>query len=746
MEIYKEMSKKLFSFFLKGTVLLLPLFFIPWRIANLGMDNYGKQNFLWILTGILLVLFILKTRKSGEFIFYKTKLELPLFFFFFLYLIAGIFGIDKFSSFWGQYGALGFPILSLICFSLLFYFILDFCRNKEDLFSLLSFFLAGYFISVLYSVLLFFNLGQGIFVSAFGSLNDFALYLSIIGIIIYRSFLPFSENFQLKKWQSYISRLAFLFSLILLLLINFRLPVIILVLGCLGVYSTKDFSFKKDLQKSSIWKRIKPNLVLIGKAEIALIFIIVLLFANSFILEKTGRNLQAQNLILDGTNSWTITKEAIKNRPFFGYGPETFGNVFSLYRPAGFNYSDFWNLRFNRPGSFVYEIIYGSGLLGIIFYLIFLLLGFYSAGKTFLKIKKGSSGLDKGVFAGIIFAWLGTVIIQFFYYYNTVLLFAFWFLLALIFACKKISEPGKEIIKIPIGKSVDYLLVTAFTCAALFIILTIYQIRFISADYLYKNGNVDLNTLNKVIGLDSNRSVYWVASSKLNIKYALDLIGNEGDVKGSEAFINQSIDSAKKAIEISPYSVIPEETLAVVYRELSPYANTTLAPGITAFEKAVQLEPTNPVLITELGKLREANGDSNGAVAEYEKALSLKNDYKEAQFFLGKAYEDKEEWDKALGYFQELIGEYNSSSLNYEIGRTYFNKKNYSEAIKYFQDVLSASPNNINAVYSIGLSFEAAKEYEQALFNYNKALKIDPNNQEIKDRAKKMEEEVAKIK
>ncbi|MFA7308817.1 MAG: O-antigen ligase family protein [Patescibacteria group bacterium] len=80
---------------------------------------------------------------------------------------------------------------------------------------------------------------------------------------------------------------------------------------------------------------------------------------------------------LQGTTSlrllaWSGTADAILHRPVLGYGPDTLLYVFPEFRPRRINDHIEWAFRFDRAHSDILEIAFGSGLLGLALYLIFL--------------------------------------------------------------------------------------------------------------------------------------------------------------------------------------------------------------------------------------------------------------------------------------------------------------------------------------------------------------------------------------
>ena len=56
---------KTISILLKGLVLVLPLFFLPWTSSQLAADNMNKLYLLWLIAPLIVWLWFLKGFLSG---------------------------------------------------------------------------------------------------------------------------------------------------------------------------------------------------------------------------------------------------------------------------------------------------------------------------------------------------------------------------------------------------------------------------------------------------------------------------------------------------------------------------------------------------------------------------------------------------------------------------------------------------------------------------------------------------------
>ena len=89
-----------------------------------------------------------------------------------------------------------------------------------------------------------------------------------------------------------------------------------------------------------------------------------------------GRELPKEALLGYG-QSWIITKETFEKYPAIGSGPGTFAEDFSLFRPAEFNSSAFWQIRFDKSRSHILEMLATAGLLTFLAYFLVICLVFY---------------------------------------------------------------------------------------------------------------------------------------------------------------------------------------------------------------------------------------------------------------------------------------------------------------------------------------------------------------------------------
>jgi len=211
----------------------------------------------------------------------------------------------------------------------------------------------------------------------------------------------------------------------------------------------------------------------------------------------------------------------------------------------------------------------------------------------------------------------------------------------------------------------------------------------------------------------------------------------EQDSLALQATVAKAIDSAKAATVRGPGQVATWETLGMIYRDIRLVATGAVEWGIKSFEKAITLEPTNPVLHTELGKLLSIN-EPEKAKEKFAKAITLKPDYLDAAIQSALIFEREDNLEEAIRKMEDLSLEFPfNTEVLFQLGRLYFNANRIDEAISQLEKVVNFLPNHSNALYSLGIAYKEKGEKQKAISVFEKVLELNPGNQDV---VKKLEE------
>jgi len=492
----------------------------------------------------------------------------------------------------------------------------------------------------------------------------------------------------------------------------------------------------------ALWKRLfKENVNRLGLPIFCLLVCIVFLLSNPLtgFLSKAGvaDNLSSE-VLLKQIPSWKVAMFSLKESPVLGSGLGNFSYSFAKHKPSSFLLNNpLWYLRLDKPGNFMAEILTETGALGFLSYLAIFVVLLWLVLK---KIKKSAQEFKENKWLlPVLLGCLFLAASQFFYYQNIVLAFAFWLMLGLTTAMAgaqgEQGERGFSFKKYPevglVFSIVFWILVVGF--AFLGFVLTQQYIADVNYNAYLMSPQDNLTKLEKAVRFGGSRSVYTIVLSRA---YLTDFIAQaqseNPDATKIESSVALAINTARKAVEKSPNSIFALETAALVYREIQGVAQGADEWAQKTIEQALLLEPKNPSLITELGKLK-VKEDEQGAIALFEKALSLKPDFSEAVLQLALLDEQNENIDKAIQRLEQLIAvsQY-EVEVRFHLGRLYYNEGRLEDAKTQFVIALQLFPNHSNSLYSLALLLEKQGDRENALLFLQKVLELNPNNKDIK--------------
>ena len=744
---------KTINYLFKGTLIILPLFFLPFNLIADGMDSFGKSFFLYASVLTLMVLLIYGKQKNGDRKYRLSYLGFLFLSFVFVLSVSALFGVDPRTSFLGSEG-MTLSVLNYVSLFFLYFFIINYVKSERKFKSAVKSLILSYFISVwtVFLAFLFKWLGAldsnseifSIINAQSGSFEDFSIYLSVMSVFI----LGFSihKSFEILP-HFWLLKVTWIVGLFLLALINFIpawiLMILSLILFALNIYKAKLGTEYKLPQL----KRITALFILLSA---------VMLVMNFTFTGQSGslKSRLATNFHLDFVNSRLIAIESFKDNPILGQGGENYKIAFSKYRSSKMNNLAWWDKRFKKSFSYICDVFVATGFVGFILFLVFLssILFVYMKllGLSWQKKNEPKIHFFHNVF------FLGVQIVFSFFLYNTNinLLFVFVVILGISnfivreFSIKemKFSEKIPKDFFIKKEKERVFMIVLGLLFVLSFLTLA-YRTKAVFAQISFENSNeaTDLLLKEKMLvdanNMNPKQVNYKIALSRFYKNKIDKIIKDSKKLKpGSfEEELNLSIMAGKNAISLAPNSVQAYELLALIYRDIADFSPDSRILSITAFERASELEPTNPVLFLELAKLYFDAHRIDKAEEAARKSLAMKEDFLEAKFFLSLLMIESGNFEEALDGLKSMEGSFLDVSVRYEIGRIYFNQKDYIGAKEKFSEVIKLHPTHSNALYSLALSFEKLNRASEALVYYKKVLNLNPDNADLRKKVMELE-------
>lgn len=695
-------------------VFLMPIFILPF---NSEYWEIPKQYLLAELSVLGLVLWIVKSIFIDKEINIRfASIDIIVLFFIAISALSAFWGVDAIMSFLGYYGDVNGSLMGILSLGIFYFLIVN---SGIESYGLIKIFIVSTLIASFASLLWL----SGIFTRILSQavINEFP-------VLSLRSINTMGFSSSVLIWHL-AAVAAFMVGMV--------------------------FTKQTDINRENIAKYIQDKIkdkkrTIVFFLPFVVIFIIILSLPQF-------KNSISQNAILSKKTSWDIFQNEINSRSIkniiIGSGPATFFYDFSMYKPKEFNQTVNWNLRYSKSGSAMLEKIITIGIVGTISYVL-LLVAFF--GTIFYSRKNYPEFANAIILFSVV-----EILSQLLNPQSFFSTFSFW----LILSAGSSFFVGRPIraFKIP-NLSPAYRSVLSGSGAAIIIILAFgsYQIgKFYIADIVYADsikkaagGNIDhiKHGLDFAASLNPYRFEYHTVLAKLYLKEIDQNINDSQLNKDAEKsakmanLADKAIKEAKMATEIAPNNVIAYETLGVVYSNLNLLIDGASEWAEKSFSRALELEPTNPVLLTELGKVRISiaakdktkEDKTEAAILDFQKALKLKPNYYEAGSRLSLALEKKGDIDQAIKNLEELekaggdnLLVYNSEIV-FQLGRLYYNIGRNEESIALFRKIAELYPDYSNARYSLGLALEKKGLVSEAIKEFEKVLELNPGNEEIK--------------
>ncbi len=403
------------------------------------------------------------------------------------------------------------------------------------------------------------------------------------------------------------------------------------------------------------------NLITFSKKDTkSLIFNSMLIVINLIALGLTIYSTIKNKLIVlpPFSFSWFAVLETFKNlkTAFFGFGIGNFINVFPFVKNVFYNQSSLWTIfSFNYASSVLFQIIVETGLLGLFAFglIIYLLIRRLSEIKNFKTT--------------LIISYLLVFII--FIPPSLITWFYFFTFLSLI-AIEKRHQLEFNFERIPSFILIVITILIILTTSVIYLTVNNYQgeIYFKKALEETSKNNVAnaYQNLKKARTINPFEEKYIINFSQLNLNYALSYLNylinekkveqiSEEDRQKILQSVQTSIAEGKELIRLNPNRADYYQFLARIYKNLINIANEAYLWSISLFQRAINLDPNNPVYRLELGGLYYLLQKFPDAINLFQQAVLLKPDWANGYYNLAWGYYQNKEYDKATQAMENVL-------------------------------------------------------------------------------------------
>lgn len=763
----KVRTSKAFDAIITGVLMLLffgvPVFFTGLTFQGIAFE---KQIFFYFCLLIGLVAWVSKGVMTGEMRVRRTPLDIPIVLFWLFSIVATVFSIDRWHSFWGFFGDPSRGFISLTALVLAYFFILShFTERRRNL--MLGSFLAAGVVVIVWSFLVVMQLRflpasweMMAPLSLIGSLSTLTLFLALLVpllvtalFLIHRDGSTATRAFRLTVTT--ILGIALVLDLFLLLALYpfVTWAVVLAGLGFFLIYILAQI--------------VRPAETLTWMPMV--IFVVVLAFlmigANGLVRATLPVEV-TPNMQL----SWQIVRESLSTNFLTGSGLATYGYDFSLFRPQEFNGNALYTLRFYQGTGLVAEALSTIGVIGTILMLVvwfsFLSIGLYLLTMDKTKNKIASLGLWSVAVMLFVAGFVSPI--------NATMLILGVLLSALALATL-LQESGSEerhwelsfraTPKFALALAFVFMVVSAGV-AFIFVFMGKVFMADVSAGMATRmpatvDGSIPKYVKAIQLYPQEGRYATRVAQEYMAIANAEGgKSADERDVNKIAFTVREAVASGLRAKGLMPNDVLATEALGLVYENASIFATDALPKAEEMYLRALELEPQNPLFSVKLGQIKRLAADEkpdgaektallNEAKAYFEQAIAKKADLAIAHYNLAVIASRMKDYDTAIRSTSQAIRLAPSNlSFRYNLGLLYQERNaegDRAQAETLFKQVLEANDRLIDVRLSLGLLYERQNKRDAAMAEYEKILALLPDDEQTGANVKQTRAQIMQV-
>ncbi|HVA96100.1 MAG TPA: O-antigen ligase family protein [Candidatus Acidoferrales bacterium] len=643
---------------------LTPLLFVNQMTEFYEMP---KMVFLVVTTLLLLGLWIFSWIMKGKVVLTRTPLDIPLLILLAVILISTFLSASHPIAIYGNFPRVNESAVSWVVYILLYFVTVS---NLRDLAKI------RLFLNVLY--------GSAVVVAALTLLAFFHVFLpfdfakavnftptgstfSTIAFLTMLLPLPILSLIHPNKYlpMPLAAALTILFGVTVSLIGSLPALVVLLVAFALCFFLSKPHEVKKTLPLFLL------PVVVIG---LVLLFSYVPFSGNA--LQQYESNFPKE-IQLPFVMSWKVSVSAFRDAPFFGTGPASYLFNFTTYKPIEFNTTPFWNFSFDTAYNEFLQVLGTLGIFGFLALFLFCLVVLVNSWRN-LAVDTQDAHQDNThiLLPAMAMSGLLSLILFGIHAMTLVSMVVTLFILAILMMSQKSIRERVTELKLGIKASTadnnqfDLFPIIVFIVFVIVAVPVLYKtVTIAAADYYHRQALVTANTngsltyqyLQKAEALNPEVDLYRVDMAQTNFALANAIAAKAVPAKNGQGvtlstqdrqtiqtLLAQAINEGQASIALSPRSARNWEVLASIYQNISGVAQNALAFSLSAYGRAIQLDPLNPTLRLNVGGIYYLAKSYSLATRFYTDAANLKPDYANAYYNLAIAYRDSGDLQDAL--------------------------------------------------------------------------------------------------
>ncbi len=466
---------------------------------------------------------------------------------------------------------------------------------------------------------------------------------------------------------------------------------------------------------------------LLRKISLGIIVAVVFIIGSFFLLKETSfvkgsevlSRFSSVSLTETTTKSrflvWNMALEGFKERPFLGWGQESFNFVFNKYYDPGMHGQEQW---FDRTHNVVLDWLIAAGAPGLLLYLSL----FAAALFAIWRRQSGFGVSEKAVLTGLLAAYFFHNLFVFDNIGSFLLFFSVLAYLVTKSSRSFLKEEGERFV-------LDSGVVNRIAVPAV-VILSLFSIYFFNAKGLLANF--------ELIGALKPQSGGFAQNIE-NFKKALSY-NSFGDQEIREQIIQTASNAKNASIDLSLKQAIFELAQKEMEKQIAEVPSDARGPlflggllnrygfykeALTYLERARVLSPKKQGIFFEIGSVYINLGEYEKALREFRAAYELEPSFREAAllYAVGATYAGES------AFSSELLTKTFGTDLETDdrLIQAYVNTKQYGKVVEMWEKKVADNPGIPQYHLSLAASYFQVGRRGDAVRQIRKVIELNPS-------------------
>jgi tetratricopeptide (TPR) repeat protein len=258
-----------------------------------------------------------------------------------------------------------------------------------------------------------------------------------------------------------------------------------------------------------------------------------------------------------------------------------------------------------------------------------------------------------------------------------------------------------------------------------------------SENVMEYNEEIDIVASNEMVkgtGIKGEADITLARVDTKDVMTQADPMILAADQKQEVLSENKTPETEEPEESVEPSEAVQQEqdpSLDYTSQGLSHLKKGQIDDAVSAFNRAIELNPGNSVAYFSRGRAYYRQGKMDNAISDYNRAIEISPEFTAAYQNRGYAYYSIDNYEKAISDYDRAIAINPEDAETYNMrGIAYFKQDKIEKAVSDYNKALEISPEFAAAYQNRGYVHHSKGNYLKAISDYDKAIEYNPENAE----------------